>query len=171
MRLRLKLKKALHDLLSLEDTPHRIALGFALGVFVAFSPLMGLHIVSALAIAATLRINSLVVLTGTLVNNPWTIALIYGGSLYLGRWILQEGGPIMAVSLQEDLLVQGLWDVAKSNLLPLLVGTSLLGFGTAILSYLILFLLVRSYSVRRALKRYPDGALAPSINQDRLGSV
>lgn len=167
MRLRFDLKKAFRYILNLEDTPHQIARGFALGVFIAFSPLMGLHTVSALALAAMLRTSSLAILTGTLVNNPWTIAFIYGGSLYVGRWILRDGGPILSFPHGGDLLLQGVWEAAKGNFLPFLVGTSLLGAIMALLSYLILYPLARCYSV----KRYPGGALASSIDQDQLGSV
>lgn len=167
MRSRFGLKKAFCYILNLEDAPHQIALGFALGVFIAFSPWMGLHTISALALAAMLRMSNLIVLTGTLVNNPWTIAFVYGGSLYVGRWILREGGPVLSLPPQGDLLMQGVWEAAKGNLLPFLVGTSLLGAIMAILSYLLLYPLARCYSV----KRYPGGALASPIDQDRLGSV
>ena len=44
-----------HRVRRLPDTPHRIALGFACGVFGSFTPFFGLHIVLAAVIARLLR--------------------------------------------------------------------------------------------------------------------
>ena len=40
-----------HRVRRLPDTPHRIALGFACGVFSSFTPFFGLHIILAVVIA------------------------------------------------------------------------------------------------------------------------
>lgn len=39
-------------ILHVDDTPQRIARGVAVGVWIAFTPLLGLHMILALAIAA-----------------------------------------------------------------------------------------------------------------------
>jgi len=46
-----RLGRALNALLLLEDTPERIALAFAIGVWIAFSPLLGIHTGLALGLA------------------------------------------------------------------------------------------------------------------------
>jgi uncharacterized protein (DUF2062 family) len=40
-----------HRVRRIPDTPHRIALGFACGVFASFSPLFGLHFLYAAGLA------------------------------------------------------------------------------------------------------------------------
>jgi len=60
-----------------DEPPRRLAAAFALGVFIAFSPWLGLHIVSAVALAWLFRLNKVVVLTASLLNNPWTIVPMY----------------------------------------------------------------------------------------------
>ena len=54
---RRKFRHYLRRLLALDDTPERIALAFAVGVFLAFSPLLGLHTVLGLAIAFLFGLN------------------------------------------------------------------------------------------------------------------
>src|SRR5439155_1124216 len=78
-RLRSWLRFALHT----DDTPPRAALAFALGVFIAWTPLLGLHTVLALGLAFALGLNRVAVLAGTFVNNPWTLVPIYRVSVYL----------------------------------------------------------------------------------------
>ena len=64
----------------LPDTPHKIALGFACGVFVSFSPLFGLHFLYAGLIALILRGNILAAFLGTFAGNPLTFPIIGVGS-------------------------------------------------------------------------------------------
>lgn len=75
----------------LPDTPHRIALGLACGVFISFTPLFGLHLFGAMALAWILRANVLASLFGTLAGNPVTFPFIASVSLSLGRQILGHG--------------------------------------------------------------------------------
>ncbi len=75
----------------LPDTPHRISLGLACGVFISFTPLFGLHVLCAIALAWLLRANALAGVFGTLAGNPLTFPFIASVSLSLGRLILGHG--------------------------------------------------------------------------------
>lgn len=75
----------------LPDSPHRIALGFACGAFVSFSPFFTLHFLLAAAFAWMMRGNILASLFGTAVGNPLTFPFISAISLWLGRWMLGVG--------------------------------------------------------------------------------
>ena len=80
-----------HRVRRLPDTPHRIALGFACGVFASFTPFFGLHFVLAAVLAGLLRGNIVAALIGTVAGNPLTFPLIASVSLGLGRRILGYG--------------------------------------------------------------------------------
>jgi uncharacterized protein (DUF2062 family) len=67
-----------------KETPRRIALAFALGVFMGVSPLLGLHYVGAFALAWLFRLNKLVAIVGVSVNNPWTIVPISSFCVWTG---------------------------------------------------------------------------------------
>lgn len=77
-----------HRLKRLPDTPHRIALGLAVGAFVCFLPFFGLHFVLAALLAFVLRGNVLASLIGTFVGNPLTFPFIAALSYRLGLFIL-----------------------------------------------------------------------------------
>src|SRR5688572_9513272 len=50
------------------DTPRRTAAAFALGVFLSFSPFLGLQIVTGLTLAIALRLSRVATLVGLCVN-------------------------------------------------------------------------------------------------------
>src|SRR6478672_11082690 len=80
-------------LLSLDDPPERTALAFAIGVFIAFSPFLGLHTILATLIAFLFRFNKIAIYTGTFVNNPlFTLVPIIIASYAVGAFVL--GRPL-----------------------------------------------------------------------------
>jgi uncharacterized protein (DUF2062 family) len=80
-------------LLALDDPPERTALAFSIGVFIAFSPFLGLHTILATAIAFLFRFNKIAIFAGTFVNNPLlTLVPIIIGSYAIGAFIL--GRPL-----------------------------------------------------------------------------
>ncbi len=74
-----------------EETPHQIAIAFALGVFMGISPLLGLHYIGAFMLAWLFRLNKLVVAIGVTVNNPWTIIPICSFCAWVGAKLLGIG--------------------------------------------------------------------------------
>jgi len=81
-----------HRVRRLPDTPHRVALGFACGIFSAFTPFFGVHILFAAAVARLIRANVVAALIGTTAGNPLTYPLIAPVALGLGRRILGHAG-------------------------------------------------------------------------------
>lgn len=134
-------------LLALEDSPERIARAFAVGVFLAFSPLLGLHAFLGLMLAFVFGLNRPAVLVGVFVNNPWTLVPIY----VLGNWV---GGSVIGVPGGADLPVPG-WDTIWNGrfwaelghswrgLMPLVVGSFTLAPVAGLLSYFVALRLVR----------------------------
>ena len=80
-------------LLALDDPPERTALAFSIGVFVAFSPFLGLHTILATSIAFIFRFNKLAIYSGTFINNPFlTLIPIIITSYAIGAFLL--GRPL-----------------------------------------------------------------------------
>jgi uncharacterized protein (DUF2062 family) len=80
-------------LLALDDPPERTALAFAIGVFIAFCPLLGLHTVLATLVAFVFRFNKIAIYSGTFINNPFlTLVPIIVASYAIGAFFL--GRPI-----------------------------------------------------------------------------
>ena len=86
-------RAAFRRLLAIDDPPERTALAFSIGVFIAFSPFLGLHTIMATALAFLFRFNKIAIYTGTFVNNPFlTLVPIIIASYAVGAFIL--GKPL-----------------------------------------------------------------------------
>jgi len=86
-------RAAFRRLLAIDDPPERTALAFSIGVFIAFSPFLGLHTILATALAFLFRFNKIAIYTGTFVNNPiLTLVPIIIASYSVGAFIL--GKPL-----------------------------------------------------------------------------
>src|SRR4029453_17201444 len=78
-------------LLALDDPPERTALAFSIGVFIAFSPFLGLHTIAATLVAFLFRFNKIAIYAGTFLNNPFlTLVPIIIVSYALGAFLLGQ---------------------------------------------------------------------------------
>ncbi|TYB80052.1 DUF2062 domain-containing protein [Maritimibacter fusiformis] len=78
----------IHRVRRLPDPAHRISRGIAAGVFVCFTPFLGLHFASAALLAWLIRGNIIAALLATFFGNPLTFPIIIELSLTLGSWML-----------------------------------------------------------------------------------
>lgn len=86
-------RRWLESLLHVHDTPERTAAAYALGVFLGFSPFLGLHTIVAIVLAFVLNLNRVAVLLGVYSNLPWIIAPYYAFTTMLGAAILRTTPP------------------------------------------------------------------------------
>jgi uncharacterized protein (DUF2062 family) len=86
-------RRWLESLLHVHDTPQRTAAAFALGVFLGFSPFLGLHTIVAIALAFMLNLNRVAVLLGVYSNLPWVIAPYYAFTTMAGAALLGVEPP------------------------------------------------------------------------------
>ena len=151
----------LQRLLALDDTPERIATAFSIGVFLAFSPLLGLHTILGLAIAFIFRLNRAAVLIGVFVSNPWTIVPIYTAGAYLGWHLFGSSTPPVLPDLRlANLWHFGYWrDVLFDEhiLKTLVLGSTILSFVAAGVSYPLALWVIRGERAYRA--RHKHGIL------------
>ena len=140
-------KKRLYAILSLDSHPGHIAAGFAVGVFISFTPFFGLHTPLAIAAAFVFRLNKLTCVTGAWVNTPITVVPILGLSYKLGRFL--RGRPVNDLPLQA---LQGSleWHNLEKYAKSLILGTSILGFVAAVISYFLCYYLIIRFRARDA---------------------
>src|SRR5919205_1896761 len=94
-------RAAFRRLLAIDDPPERTALAFSIGVFIAFSPFLGLHTIMATAIAFLFRFNKIAIYTGTFVNNPFfTLVPIIIASYAVGALVLGKPLALPAEGLE-----------------------------------------------------------------------
>jgi hypothetical protein len=146
----------IHELIKLDDPPHKLALAFALGIFIAFSPWLGLHIVSCIFFAWLFRVSKLVVLTATFVNNPWTMVPMYAFSLWFGIKLTGSDATVPEIAWS-SLGFRDLFLVLKPFLWPFVAGSLVIGAAAAVLSYFLFFWAVRRYRrTDRAMEDHPQ---------------
>ena len=146
-------RRVLQALLHIEDTPHRTALAFGIGVAIAFSPLLGIHLLIALAIAFLFNLNRVAILVGTYINNPWTIAPMYIAGTSLGCLILgisTAGLYSIDWSLEGRAQVENLMVNLRPYLWPYVLGNTILGVAAGGVSYVLLLRYLESRARRKA---------------------
>ena len=145
-----KYKRFVVRLLKLNNSPHEIALGVAIGVFIGILPVYGLHTVLVVIAAILVRpANKIAIFLGTSISLPPTVPLITWTGYEIGRRIL--GGNFEALN----------WAVFKNITLgkvylyyqPLFLGSVILGFACSIIFYFLVSFLARRLSVRRKYGR------------------
>jgi len=138
------IRDQLHAVIKLDDPPHKLALAFALGIFIAFSPIFGLHIVSCLILAWVFRLSKIVILTASLINNPWTIVPLYGFCIWFGMKITGSTIEVPQIAWN-DLNILNAFEALKPYLWAYVAGTLVLGTAAAVLSYFLFYCAVLRY--------------------------
>jgi uncharacterized protein len=93
-------------ILHVSDSPHKIAMGVAIGLFIAWTPALGIHMILVLALCALLRANKIAGLASTWVCNPFTFGVVYIPSYFVGRAVVDfwRGSPGINRAEVEQLL-------------------------------------------------------------------
>ena len=142
------------DMLGRHDEPERVAASFAIGVAIAFTPLLGFHWVLAFFVAILLKLNKLDVFLGTLVVNPLTFGPASAVALPLGGFILRARHEAVTHLPWGDVLRPGAWLQAGPAMRAIGiqwgVGMFTLSVVFGALTYLVLVRVVRSRRDRAA---------------------
>jgi uncharacterized protein (DUF2062 family) len=134
----ISVRRAVQAVLHTDDTPHRTALAFGVGVWIAFFPIWGIHSLMAIGVAFLFRLNRAAMLVGAWVNNPWTMAPLYTGGTLLGCALLRvptQGLALLNWSLGWRDFFHALMDTLRPYLWPFVVGNLVLGAIAGALSY------------------------------------
>jgi uncharacterized protein len=137
-------RERLHALIKLNDPPHKLALAFSLGVFIAFSPTVGLHMLTCLALGWLFRLNTLVIITASFINNPWTIVPLYGFCIWFGLKITGENAVVPDI-VWSELNFSNAYAVLKPYLWSYVAGTLILGVVAAVIAYFVFHHIVVRY--------------------------
>jgi uncharacterized protein (DUF2062 family) len=136
-----RFRQLLAGLAQLDDSPNRLAFAFGLGVFLSFSPFLGLQILIALACAQLLKLSRIAIILGLCTNLPWIVPAYYllvteGGARLLGleppsgladdlsRVFAETGFGFAALGRTYTLLRPLLWPFTVGSI----VGGLMLGF-------------------------------------------
>ncbi len=101
----------IYRVLHVDDTPHRIALGLAIGIFVTWTPTMGLQMILTVLLASLMRANKFVGVPFVWISNPVTAVPLYGLNYLVGTWILPDGYSVteFTESVSKAIFTGGGW--------------------------------------------------------------
>lgn len=142
-----KFKKFFLNLLALNNTPREIALGTAIGVFIAILPVYGLHTVLVIIAAILVRpANKIAMLLGTNISLPPTVPFITWAGYEIGKSIIGKELPALSWTFFRHITWQKVLEIYPA----LFVGSVILGLICSALIYLLTYLIVRAVKARRA---------------------
>lgn len=173
IRLRPALRFIKFRILHVDDSPERIARGLAVGVFVAYLPLMGIQMALAWFAAGIIKGNKVMAVLGAWVSNPATALIIYYPAYRLGRWLLgfaphkPQINPEELEDMFEETLsfyrlitefhTSGFWKEVSAALmnigLEITIGGVIIGFIASQVTYRLSLRAVEYYRQRKHLKR------------------
>ena len=139
----LAFRTLLREVLHLQEPPRRTALAFALGVFIAFSPAYGLHMILVGLCTWLFGLNFLALLAGSLINNPWTLVPILGLTYWSGACLM--GRADSPTFNWQDLSFAGLYQQILPYAIPFTLGGIVLSFLGAALAYPAAYLFLTKY--------------------------
>ncbi|HWR58910.1 MAG TPA: DUF2062 domain-containing protein [Thermodesulfovibrionales bacterium] len=140
------LRDKLRLILTVKETPHRLSMAFASGIFIGMSPLLGLHTILGIVVAYIFKLNRFVTLMGVFVTNPWTIIPIYTFSTWVGAKCLGMDNVIPDTDWS-NITVSKLLNELSPILKPFIVGTTLIGVLAALISYFVVYYMTKKKDV------------------------
>lgn len=146
-----------HRILHAADSPHRIALGVGIGMFIALLPLVGVQMVISAVLCHPFKANKAVAVALAWVSNPVTLIPIYLPMYWLGCVMLgieaipydnfvaiffpEEGGFIASLTATYTAML----DI----FVPLWLGSFVVAVAIAVPCYFLTLRVVTAYRMRR----------------------
>lgn len=149
----------------LNGDPHYVALGMAIGVFVAITPTIPFHTILAVAAAVVLKASKPAAILGVWVSNPFTVVFLYFACYKTGHVFFDDASGAMALiqqlieHLESDIhfsqKIQYLMDFVRGQVNTFLImnfGGIILGLPAGMAAYFItrrFFIRLRAKSLKK----------------------
>ncbi len=117
-------------------SPHKIALGAAVGVFLGFFPTFGVGTFLALLLATIFRLNKIAALVGTVIGIPWFAPFIWTVSYLLGAFILREDWRSFLANFQVR-------EIPQRALLPYWLGNFIISLTSGVITYVVILQIIQ----------------------------
>ena len=141
------MKNFLKQFFLINDTPHKIAAGAALGIFLGIAP--GAGVAATLVLVSIFRFNRLAAIAGVLATNTWTLifalplAAAVGGCLFgeNGSFLIEHFNKIQNLGFKFLLSKDIFFDIV----LPMTVGFVVLSGIIALIFYVLILSLIKMH--------------------------
>ena len=144
-------------LLRLDDSPHKIAVGFGLGVFAGVMPFAGPLV--AVFLAIIFKANKVSAFLGGLLTNTWITVVAFLFSIKIGAIIFGVNGDIIRVrwmALLKDFHMSTLFKLSAFEIiLPVFTGYLVISLFSACIAYIAIIVVMKFINGERRLKKCP----------------
>jgi len=145
-----KIKNFLKQFFLINDTPHKIAGGAALGIFLGITP--GEGVLTTLVLASLFRFNRLSATAGVLATNMWTTVVILPLTAGVGGFLFHTNGKELITDFDRTYHLGFKYFLSKAILLdvalPLVAGFIAIAGAIALAFYALLWYLLTYHKIR-----------------------
>lgn len=138
-------------ILRLKASPHEIAMGMALGIFIGFMPIIPFQTATVLVLALIFRASKLAAAVATWISNPLNMPLFYSMLYFVGRRIF----PFLNAPFPkgEDFSMLVLAEASWRLLVIMFMGGVVLGLPSSVVAYFVSRKIITGYKRRKELRR------------------
>jgi uncharacterized protein (DUF2062 family) len=161
-----RLRGAWRRLLTLDDSPHNIAMGVFIGTFVAYQPIVGAQMIVGAIVCRMIGANVVASLPLAWITNPVTIVPIYFATYKLG--VVFTGGEMTYEDIEgifDQIAALGFWNglVEGYRFLagifwPMVVGGAIVGVVNGVAFYVVVRRVVARFQAARPRRAGATGA-------------
>lgn len=146
----------MHNVLHADDPPHPLALGVAIGLFVTFTPTIGLQMLLVMFLAWALRANKVVGIPIVWLSNPATFVPIYLPCYKVGQMLLSSDPkdrdwwrglhhPPAGFLAKTEFYWTSIWEIIT----PLTVGCLVVATVLSTVGYCVSYSVIYTYRMKR----------------------
>lgn len=155
------IREKIRYLINIDDSPKKLALSFGIGVFIAISPLWGLHTLLGIAVAFLFNLNKIVTIAGVYVSNPWTFIPIYTFTTWFGIKVM--GKNIQSITINwKHLTLGNFFDSISIFLWPFVIGSTIIAMISGLISGILVYYYFKYRQSEKSLQNYRKGEIDPS---------
>lgn len=134
----------------IDDTPHKIAAGAALGIFLGIAP--GAGVVATLVVSSVLRVNRMAAMAAVLTTNTWSLIIALPLSATVGGYLF-GGDKSYLIGKFNQYYQLGYKVILKKEILfdivfPIAVGLIVVSGLAALFCYLVILSLIKLQRTR-----------------------
>lgn len=158
--LKTRLFALLKSMILENSEPKAISLGFSIGIFIGFLPIIGIQTIPAFFLASKFHANRIAAMLAVWITNPFTILFIYLFNYWTGSFFFPQDDMTKAAEFREFLInidFNNFYKAGRKILLPFLVGSFINGLIFSFISYWIILQIapiIRAWVFRPNLMRY-----------------
>ncbi|MEZ6193967.1 MAG: DUF2062 domain-containing protein [Phycisphaerales bacterium] len=133
-------------IVAIRETPRQVALGVALGSFIAFTPFIGLQMLLAALVATVAGASKKAAMLAVWISNPVTMGPIFAFTYHLGLLFITPTSasastiapaPAGEVTPGSAMTLGVVFEAGRGLLAPLLIGGAVVGLLAAVLGYVL----------------------------------